>query len=221
MLPHLRMSLPAVRMLVVRFKIVPADETFYDLFTKSAANNQVAATLLHELFLHYDDREEMRERIRQAEHDGDEITHQVIRQINTTFVTPFDREDIYRLASNLDDVMDYIDAAADYVVLNNIAEPLPEQAKQADVLVRACDTALQAIERLRTFKGLEELWVEIHRLENEGDRIFRRTVSHLFSGEFDAMDVLKHKAVIEEIENALDSLEHVADTIESIVLKHA
>jgi uncharacterized protein len=205
----------------VRFKIVPADEGFYELFTNAARNNVRAAELVRDLFVNYADREAIRERIGQSEHDGDEITHQVIRRINTTFVTPFDREDIHRLASNLDDVLDHIDAAADYVILHNITEPLPEMAKQADVLVRAAATALEAIEKLRTMKGLETYWVEINRLENEGDRIFRRTVAHLFSGDYKAMDVLKHKDVIEELEEAIDSLESVANVIESIVLKHA
>jgi predicted phosphate transport protein (TIGR00153 family) len=205
----------------VRFKVIPADDGFYELFTKAAANNQHAATLLLELFVTYSEREAIRERIREAEHEGDEITHTVMKRINTTFVTPFDREDIYRLASGLDDVMDHMDGAADFVVLHNIAEPLPELAKQADVLLRACDAALQTVERLRTFRNLEEYWVEINRLENEGDRIYRKTIAQLFSGDYKAMDVLKHKDVIEEMEDALDSLEGVANTIESIVLKQA
>jgi predicted phosphate transport protein (TIGR00153 family) len=208
-------------MRAVRLRLVPRDEGFFDLFTRAARNNHTAAELIRELFLHYDQRERLRERIRQAEHEGDEITHQIMRRINTTFVTPFDREDIYRLASNLDDVLDHIDAAADFLVLHNIAEPLPELTKQADVLVRAADAAQVAVERLRTFKGLEEYWVEINRLENEGDQIYRRTVAHLFSGEFKAMDAFKHKDVIEELEGAIDSLEDVANAIESIVLKHS
>jgi uncharacterized protein len=205
----------------VRFKVIPADEGFYELFTKAATNNLHAATLLHELFVNYSDRDTIRERIRQAEHEGDEITHGIMKRINTTFVTPFDREDIHRLASGLDDVMDHMDAAADFVVLHNIAEPLAELAKQSDVLVRACEAALHTVERLRTFRNLEEHWVEINRLENEGDRIYRRMIAELFSGDYKAMDVLKHKDVIEEMESALDSLENVANTIESIVLKHA
>ncbi len=205
----------------MRFKVIPADEGFYELFTKAAANNQRAAQLLQELFLTYDQRDSIRERIRQAEHDGDEITHTVMKRINTTFVTPFDREDIYKLASGLDDVMDHMDGAADFVVLHNIADPLPELAKQADVLVRAATVAHDAVGRLKNLRGLEEYWVEINRLENEGDRVYRKTVAQLFSGDFKAMDVLKHKDVIEEMENALDSLEGVANTIESIVLKLA
>jgi hypothetical protein len=205
----------------VRFRVIPSDEGFYELFVQAARNNHRAAELLRDLFLNFADRERYRERVRQAEHEGDEITHQVMRRINTTFVTPFDREDIHRLASDLDDVLDHIDAAADFVVLHDIAEPLPECAKQADVLVRAAAVAHEALERLHTLKGLSDYWVEINRLENEGDSIYRRTVAHLFSGDFKGLEVLKHRDVIEEIEAAIDSLEDVANVIESIVLKHA
>ena len=205
----------------VRLKIIPADEGFYHLFSAAAKNNQRAAELLMDLFTHFDHRESYRERVRQAEHEGDEITHQIMRRINTTFVTPFDREDIYRLANHLDDVMDHIDAAADFVVLHQIAEPLAEFAKQADVLVRAAVVASEALDRLHNLKGLEDYWVEINRLENEGDQVYRKTVALLFSGEFKGLEVLKHRDVVEEIEAAIDSLEDVANVIESIVLKHA
>jgi predicted phosphate transport protein (TIGR00153 family) len=205
----------------VRFKVIPTDEGFYELFVRAAQNNLQAAEFLRELFVNYSERERLRERIRQAEHEGDEITHTVIRRMNTTFVTPFDREDIYNLASGLDDVMDHIDAAADFVLLHNLLEPLPEHAKQADVLVRGAAVANEALQRLRSLKGLEQYWVEINRLENEGDQIYRKTVAHLFSGDFKAMEVFRHQHVVEEIEEAMDSLEDVANVIESIVLKHA
>lgn len=205
----------------MRFKVIPREEGFYELFIRSAGNIRTSAELLQDLLSNYTDREDRRERIRQHEHDGDEITHQIMRLINTTFVTPFDREDIYRLASQLDDVLDAIEAVADFMLLHNIAEPLPEMAKQADVLVRAAAMTLEALERLKSFKGLEPYWVEINRLENEGDRIYRRTIAQLFSGDYKAMDVLKHKDVIEQLEGAIDGLENVANTIESIVLKHA
>ena len=207
-------------MRAVRFRLIPRDVGFYELFSKQAAHNQRAAELIRDLFVRYEDRESLRERIRQVEHDGDEVTHTIMRRINTTFVTPFDREDIYDLASNLDDVLDHIDASADFAVLHSVEEPLAEAAKLAEVLLETTKVAEQALSKLRTFKGLEEYWVEINRLENEGDQVYRRTVAHLYSGDFKAMDVLKHRDVIEELEAAIDSLEDVANTIESIVLKH-
>jgi hypothetical protein len=205
----------------VRLRLVPRDIGFYELFSKQAAYNHKAAELLRDLFLRYEERESFRERIRQTEHDCDEVTHTIMRRINTTFVTPFDREDIYRLASNLDNVCDHIDAAADFAVLHSVDDPLPELAKLSEVLLSTARVAEEALTKLKSFKGLEEYWVEINRLENEGDQIYRRTVAHLYSGDFKAMDVLKHKDVIEELEHAIDSLEDVANTIESIVLKHA
>jgi uncharacterized protein Yka (UPF0111/DUF47 family) len=117
--------------------------------------------------------------------------------------------------------MDHIDGASDFVVLHDIAEPLPEFAKQADVLVRAAQTAQEALERLHGMKGLEPYWVEINRLENEGDQIYRKTVAHLFSGDFKGLEVIRYRDVVEEIEAAIDSLEDVANVLESIVLKHA
>jgi hypothetical protein len=202
-------------------RIIPREEGFYDLFVRAAETVKNAADLLQEQLTNFGQRETLHERIVQLEHDGDEITHQVMRLINTTFVTPFDREDIYRLASQLDDVLDAIEAVSDWMVLHNIEEPLPEMAKQADVLCRAATTTVEALSKLRGFRGLEPYWVEINRLENEGDRIYRRTVAHLFSGDYKAMDVLKHKELVDELEGAIDGLENVANTIESIVLKHA
>jgi predicted phosphate transport protein (TIGR00153 family) len=211
----------AGKMQAVRFKIIPADEGFFDLFAAAAKNNHRSAKLLHDVFMNYEQRESIREQIRQAEHEGDEITHKTMRRINTTFVTPFDREDIYRLASDLDNVMDHIDAASDFLVLHDITEPLPQFVKQTDVLCRAAASAEEAVGKLHNLRGLDEYWVEINRLENEGDQIYRKTVAHLFSGDFKGLEVLRYRDVVEEIEAAIDSLEDVANVIESIALKHA
>jgi predicted phosphate transport protein (TIGR00153 family) len=159
--------------------------------------------------------------ISQREHEGDEITHQIMRALNTTFVTPFDREDIHRLASLLDDILDLIEAVADLLVLHQIPEPLPEMRQQAEVLAKATEQTRQAMSRLRSFSGLDQYWVEINRLENEGDRVYRKTVARLFSGDFKAMDVLKWKDLVDQLEAAIDACEDVANTLESIVLKHA
>ena len=134
-----------------------------------------------------------------------------------------DREDIYALASALDDVMDAVEAVADLFVLHNIEEPLPEMKAQADVLVRATEQTEQALAQLSRMNRdkLEPYWVEINRLENEGDRTYRKAVADLFSGDYKAMDVLKWKEVIENMEEALDGLENVANIIEATVLKHA
>jgi predicted phosphate transport protein (TIGR00153 family) len=205
----------------LRLRILPREESFYDLFDKDAANLSEGARLLTKLLADFHDPESAHAEIRQREHEGDEITHQIIRALNTTFVTPFDREDIHRLASGMDDILDAIEAVADLLVLHRIEQIIPEMRQQADVLSRAADQVQQAMAQLRGFAGLEKYWVEINRLENEGDRVYRKTVAHLFSGEFKAMDVLKWKDLVDQLEAAIDSCEDVANTLESIVLKHA
>jgi uncharacterized protein len=208
---------------MARFKISQRADEFFNLFAVSARNVRTAAELLQDLIEEYTDVEPKARRIQDREHEGDEITHEIIRRLNTTFITPMDREDIYALASALDDVMDAIEAVADLFVLHRIQEPLPEMKAQVDVLVRAAQQTERALDVLpkMTRDKLEPYGAEINRLENEGDRIYRRAVADLFSGDYKAMDVLKWKDVIDNLEEAVDGLEDVADIIESTVLKHA
>jgi predicted phosphate transport protein (TIGR00153 family) len=159
--------------------------------------------------------------MRAAEHAGDEATHAIMRELNETFVTPFDREDIYRLASSLDDVMDFMEAAVDLVVLYNIAELPPEIADQVDVLERAAELTAEAMPRLRGMKDLKEFWIELNRLENQADQVYRRLLARLFSGEYDALTVLKLKEVVDQLEAAADAFEHVANTVETIAVKES
>jgi uncharacterized protein len=205
----------------MRFQIIPRNEDFYDLFDQAAANLSEAAVLLLKLITDFDDPETAHAEVLQREHEGDEITHQIMRALNTTFVTPFDREDIHRLASGIDDILDGIEAVADLLVLHHIEKPLPEMRQQADVLARAAEQVHHAIGGLRGFSGLDRFGVEINRLENEGDRVYRKTVARLFSGDYKAMDVLKWKDLVDQLEAAIDGCEDVANTLESIVLKHA
>jgi hypothetical protein len=136
-------------------------------------------------------------------------------------VTPFDREDIYRLASSLDDVMDAMDAAVDLVVLYQIDELPPGIADQVEVLERAAEITAAAMPRLRVMKNLREYWIEINRLENAGDQIYRRMLARLYSGEYDALTVLKLKEIVEQLEAAADAFENVANTVESIAVKES
>jgi uncharacterized protein len=205
----------------MRLRIIPREEGFYELFEKDAANLTDSARLLQKLLQDFHDPESAHAEIRQREHEGDEITHQIMRALNTTFVTPFDREDIHRLASGIDDIVDGIEAVADLLVLHRIEQPLPEMRQQADILARSADQCQQALAGLRRMSGLDPYWVEINRLENEGDRVYRQTVARLFSGDYKAMDVLKWKDLVDQMEAAIDGCEDVANTLESIVLKHA
>jgi predicted phosphate transport protein (TIGR00153 family) len=206
----------------MKLKISNRADAFFGLFSESAENLRMAAELLQDLIGDYRDVELKAQRIADREHEGDEVTHAIIRLLNTTFVTPMDREDIYRLATALDDVLDAIEAVSDLFVLHRIEAPLPEMKAQIDVLVLAASQTEQALAALPNMKRerLEPYWIEINRLENEGDQLYRRAIADLFSGEHRAMDVLKWKEVIENLEEALDGLENVANIIESTVLKH-
>lgn len=207
----------------MRLRLTPRDTSFYDLFAGSATNLVTGAKLLSDLLsAEGDDRTEIAERMRAAEHAGDDCTHAIMRQLNTTFVTPFDREDIYRLASTLDDVMDAMEAAVDLVVLYQLRELPKELADQVEVLERAAELTADAMPRLRSMKDLSEYWIEINRLENQADRVYRRLLAYLFNDSgFDAVTVLKLKEVIDQLEAAADAFEHVANTVETIALKES
>ena len=205
--------------MALRFR--PVDSSFYDLFAQSAQHLVHGSGQLAQVHVDGGVREALAQQMRVAEHQADESTHQLIRQVNSTFVTPFDREDIYRLASSLDDVMDYMEAAVDLVVLYNIGELPAEVADQVDVLERASELTAAAMPRLRAMKDLADYWVEINRLENEGDRAYRMLLVRLFSGEYDALTVLKMKEVADELEAACDAFEHVANTVETIAVKES
>jgi hypothetical protein len=159
--------------------------------------------------------------MRDAEHAGDETTHAIMKELNETFVTPFDREDIYRLASSLDDVMDHMEAAVDLVVLYAIEQLPPAISDQVEVLERAAELTAEAMPRLRAMKDLKEFWIELNRLENQADQVYRRLLANLFSGAYDALTVLKLKEVVDELEAAADAFEHVANTVESIAVKES
>ncbi len=207
----------------MRLKISNRSGAFFDLFVESAENLRAAALELKDMVDRFQDVEMKARRLEEREHQGDQVTREIIRLLNTSFITPMDREDIYTLATALDDVMDAIEAAAELMVLHAIVAPLPQMKAQADVLVQATGQTEEALRRLNRFRReeLEPYWVEINRLENEGDKLYRRAVADLFSGDHRAMDVLKWKEIIETLEEALDGLENVANVVEAVTLKNA
>jgi uncharacterized protein len=206
---------------MARFRLrLAREETFFELFVQDAEIIASAAEILLDLITEYEGVEPRARRLHDLEHEGDEVTHEIMRRLNSTFVTPMDREDIHGLASSLDDVLDHMDAAADLLVLHKIERPLPEMKAQADLLVRAARQTVDALRQLPNF-NLTAYWVEINRLENEGDKIYRQAIADLFSGDYKAMDVLKWKDVLDELEAAMDELEDVANTLEGIALKQA
>jgi predicted phosphate transport protein (TIGR00153 family) len=208
----------------VRIKIRPSDDSFYDFFSRAAQNLVKGTGLLSELALPGADVMAIGERLVEVEHDSDSITHDLYNKINSSFITPFDREDIYRLGSGLDDVMDHLEAIGTFVYLYGLSSlpALPrEMVEMIDVLDQQAKVTADAMPRLKSMRELQEYWVECNRLENEGDRSYRMLLVRLFSGEYDALTVLKMKEVADELEAACDAFEHVANTVETIAVKES
>jgi uncharacterized protein len=205
----------------VGLKFRPVDSTFYDLFSESAQHLVVGAGLLAEMLAADGDREDIARRMREAEHAADETTHSIIRRVTSTFVTPFDREDIYTLASGLDDVMDMMDEVVDLVLLYEVKALPADISTQVEVIQRCAEITSEAMPRLQSMKDLEEYWIEVNRLENAGDKNYRRTLAKLFSGDYEALEVLKLKDVVESLEGAIDAFEKVANTVEQIAVKES
>ena len=204
----------------MRFRLVPRDESFYPLFDDAAANIAEAAGLLRTL-IGGADRPATVESIRACEQHGDDVTRQILERLYASFVTPFDREDIHTLAEWLDDVVDDIHGAADLMQLHHVEKPLPELAQLADLLVEAAAANVELFKRLPSMKDMDPILQQIGKLESQADGVYRKSVAHLFSGEFDAFDVLKSKDIIEAVEQAVNMIEKVSDSVESILLKHA
>ncbi len=202
-------------------KFRPVDGSFYDLFAESAQHLVVGAALLAEMLGEGSDRKAVAQRMRDAEHAADDSTHGIIRRVNKSFVTPFDREDIYSLASGLDDVMDFMEEAVDLVLLYEVDKLPKEFANQVEVLQRCADLTAEAMPRLQTMKDLEEYWIEINRLENAGDKSYRRILAKLFSGKYEALEVLKLKDIVDSLEAAIDAFEKVANIVEQIAVKES
>jgi predicted phosphate transport protein (TIGR00153 family) len=197
------------------------DRQFFDLFEEAGGNIQRAAGLLEELLREYPERNELAREILICEQDGDRITHDIIQRLNQTFVTPIDREDIYALASALDDVVDYTEEVADYLGLYKIEAPMTQAQDLARVLHAAARQIAEAMPRLRGFKDITHYTVEINRLENDGDRIVREAIASLFDNGIDPMVVIRWKDIFERLEEAIDATEHVANILEGIVIKNS
>ena len=205
--------------MALRFK--PVDSVFYELFSESAKRLVEGAGLLAEMLGDGCDREDVARRMRDAEHDSDETTHEIVRRVNSTFVTPFDREDIYSLASQLDDCMDFMEEAVDLTLLYEVDRLPSELGQSVDIIQRCADLTAESMPKLKGMKDLEAYWIEINRLENAGDKYYRRTVAKLFSGQYDALEVLKLKDIVDSLEHAIDAFEKVANIIEQIHVKES
>jgi uncharacterized protein len=212
---------PDFQEFTVALRLRPADTTFYDMFAESARHLLEGAALLAEMLGDGNDREVIAKRMRDAEHAADETTHGIIRRVNTTFVTPFDREDIYALASGLDDIMDFMEEAVDLTLLYEVVDLPAELADQVEVIQRCAELTAESMPRLRTMQDLEEYWIEVNRLENLGDKSYRRILAKLFSGKYEALEVMKLKDVVDSLEAAIDAFERVANIVEQIAVKES
>lgn len=204
------------------FRLTPQDTGFYDLFATSAGHLVEGSAILTEVLgADRSQREVLAGKMRDAEHAADESTHAIMKKVNSSFITPFDREDIYALASALDDCMDMMEAAVDLIYLYQIDQLPAGVAAQVEVLVRMSELTAEAMTRLRSMRDLQEYWIEINRLENQGDQQYRRLLAELFNGDLRATEIMKLKEVVEELEAAADAFEKVANTVESIAVKES
>ena len=206
----------------MRFRLTPQETSFYDLFVTSAQHLVVGSRLLTEVMgAGRSEREPLAQKMREAEHAADESTHEIMRRVNSSFITPFDREDIYALASTLDDCMDLMEAAVDLIVLYKLEELPAKVSEQVEVLVRMAELTVEAMPRLRSMKDLSEYWIEINRLENQADQLYRRLLAELFNGDLKAIAIMKLKDIVESLEGAIDAFEKVANIVEQIAVKES
>ena len=204
------------------FNLIPKEVRFFDYFDQQSANILEAARLLHELTHDFRDARAKTHAIKEVEHRGDMVTHEIVKKLNTTFITPLDREDIHDLATRLDDVLDYIEAAAERLVVYRIKEPTSACRAMADVIVQITQATDRTIKCLRTMDpGFHEHAVEVNRLENSADNLLRDSLAALFDEQGDPIEVIKWKEIYETMEIVTDRCEDVANVIESIILKMA
>ena len=201
--------------------LVSKDRQFFDLFEEAASNNLRAADLLDQMLRGYPENAALARDILVCEQEGDRITHDIIQRLNHTFVTPIDREDILELASALDDIADFIEEVADFLGLYKIEAPMDQAQRLAEILVYASRQISQAMPRLREYRDISHFTIEIHRLENDGDRVTREAMAALFDHGIDPMTVIRWKDIYERLEAGIDSTETVANILENIVIKNS
>ena len=209
---------------MVKLSFIPQEPKFYELFEQGAQSMVQAALKLKELVNNWDKSDALVAEITEIEHQADTITHQVMAHLHKTFVTPFDREDISKLSGSIDDVTDFIQAAADAMLVYKIDQPGKKAKALADIIVEATQEVQKAVNQLKNRKEVNKMLavcVEINRLENMADRIYRGALGELFDGTMNLADVIKWREIYEHMETATDRCEDVADAIEGIILKNA
>ena len=203
------------------FRLIPREERFFDLFVADAANVLDGARQLEAMLRTYENPDKAAKKIREVERRGDEISQDIGRRLEATFVTPFDREEIHALISGLDDILDLVEEVADTFILYRIESPTKSSVKQAALVVQCCETLHGALGNLRGFKDMDRFLAEVHKLEHEGDRVSRSAIAGLFDDGAKTIEVLKWKEIYTLLEETIDKCEDVAQLIERIVVKHA
>jgi predicted phosphate transport protein (TIGR00153 family) len=201
--------------------LVARDRVFFDLFNQAGQNTLRAARMLQEMLQNWPDDTGLAREILLAEQEGDKITHDIIQRTNTRSATPLDTEDLYALATKVDDVVDFTEETADFMGLYQIEAPMEQALAMAEVLVGACEQLAAALAGLRQLEDLDQHLIEIHRLENEGDRIYRDAVAALFANGIDPMVVIRWKDLFTLMERAIDATETAAHILEGIVIKNS
>jgi hypothetical protein len=208
----------------MRLSLIPRSGRFYELFNQSTRNLVVASEALADLLEHFENVDTKTAHLKDLEHAGDDITHEIYLQVHKTFVTPFDREDIAALAQRMDDVMDFIEGASTAIRIYGITQPTPAARGLADLIRLQCIQLEKAVSVLRhkgRLKSILEQLKEVNRLENEADSLFLDSMAELFRGEMNPVDIIKWRDIYDQLEQATDSAEQVAHILEAIVLKHA
>ena len=206
------------------FTLFPQKSVIFDLFEKSAQNVHEGAKALKDLFENYTDLPTKVQKIKDLEHDGDDVTHHILDHLAKTFITPLDREDIHHIAQRLDDVLDQMDMAANRMILFNIPQPTEEAKEFSRILYKSTALLIEAISKLRNLKNshnILECCLEIHTQENEGDRLMQQAIGKLFDEAGDAREIIKWKDIYQILESATDRCEDVADVVHTIIVKHA
>jgi len=208
----------------MKFRIIPREEKFFELFQEQAENAVEAAKVLKDLLENYSDVDQKRLKIEMIENNGDEIAHRIFEKLNLTFVTPMDREDIHALACALDDIVDIINATSQRLQLYNVGTITEDAKLLANIILRATEeTAVIAtsLNNVKNLSSLKQHWIEVNRLENEADKISRHAIADLFSSNRDPIDVIKWKELYEHLETVTDKCEDVSDIVEGVALKNA
>ena len=202
-------------------RLIPREAKFFSMFAEMSGNLIEGARLLRAILGDFENVEVRVQQLKEIEHRGDEITHAILTKVNQTFITPFDREDIHRLASTMDDVLDALNSAGERLVMYKITSAPPAAADLADLVIRQCEQIAKAVSLLEKHNHVMDYCVEINRLENEADRVAREALARLFESEKDPIALIKIKELYEVLERASDKAEDVANVLESVVLKSA